>query len=358
MFKSFKDICLDMTEEEYRKLPYYSYSTMAKYKREGPKSLLNPITESTPSLAFGSLVDCLITNKENFDKIYLVENFKCTDKVRNIIDTLIQRSDKDVSTMTELGQFGAYVIADVARECGYGASNWKPNTVYERIAEEGEQYFLIKKNNPNKTLINIDLYNEALSLCNVIVNGRWTKEIFDKRFNFFNFQEHPGIVDIEFLYQCKLTSMIRNEDTNTTIKGMIDLIVVDHVSKKIQIYDIKTTSSTLFNFPESFKKWNYDIQQDVYFWLVKKECENDEYFKDFEVCEPVFIVASRPDCKVQLFMDFFVEEDHRKKISGGFPFMELVKEMDYLVTNKEFEYSFDTFYFNGIHKIINYYINN
>ena len=60
--KSLKEISWQCTEEKYRKDPAISYSTLARFDREGFNNLghLYDKVES-PSLTFGSVVDTLIT---------------------------------------------------------------------------------------------------------------------------------------------------------------------------------------------------------------------------------------------------------------------------------------------------------
>ena len=76
--KSLKDIAWNVTEEEYRADPALSYSTLSKFNREGFDNLehLFDKTES-PSLLFGSIVDCLLTGtKEEFSSSILNVLFK------------------------------------------------------------------------------------------------------------------------------------------------------------------------------------------------------------------------------------------------------------------------------------------
>ena len=69
MRKSLKDISWDVTEEVYREDPALSYSTLARYEREGFNNLSKLFNRiETPSLTFGSAVDSIITGgQEEFD---------------------------------------------------------------------------------------------------------------------------------------------------------------------------------------------------------------------------------------------------------------------------------------------------
>ena len=63
--RSLKDISLNISEEEYRKMPELSYSTLAKYERGGFNSLSTLFDKvESPSLLFGWL-HCITDNRWN-----------------------------------------------------------------------------------------------------------------------------------------------------------------------------------------------------------------------------------------------------------------------------------------------------
>ena len=68
--KSLYDISWQVSEKEYRADPALSYSTLARYEREGFNNLDKLFDRlETPSLTFGSAVDSIITGgQEEFDE--------------------------------------------------------------------------------------------------------------------------------------------------------------------------------------------------------------------------------------------------------------------------------------------------
>ena len=65
ILKDLKRISWVCSEEEYRADPAYSYSTLAKYNREGFNKLDSLFDKvESPSLTFGSAVDSIITGGE------------------------------------------------------------------------------------------------------------------------------------------------------------------------------------------------------------------------------------------------------------------------------------------------------
>ena len=75
--KSLKDISWLVSEETYRTDPAISYSTLARFEREGFDNLAHLYDKvESPSLTFGSLVDCLLTGtSEELEERFLVDEY-------------------------------------------------------------------------------------------------------------------------------------------------------------------------------------------------------------------------------------------------------------------------------------------
>ena len=75
--KSLKDISWLVTEDVYRADSALSYSTLARYEREGFNNLDKLFDKlETPSLTFGSAVDSIITGgQEEFNERFIVAEF-------------------------------------------------------------------------------------------------------------------------------------------------------------------------------------------------------------------------------------------------------------------------------------------
>jgi len=68
------------------------------------------------------------------------------------------------------------------------------------------------------------------------------------------------------------------------------LIIVDYENKVIYPYDLKTSGHPEHQFYKSFIAWNYSIQAQLYYELIKQNIEKDDYFKDFKIADYQFIV--------------------------------------------------------------------
>lgn len=343
MMTKFKNLTLNITDQEYRDLPYYNYSKIAKYARDGVKSLTTDEKIDNASIMFGSLVDCLITDRNSFHDKYAVVHFNISDTIRPMIDWLV--GNDSLKPLDPLDSLPTLVLKEVIDKFNFGGSNWKDETKIAKLIEGGKDYYTACIRNKNKTVISQNLFEEAMFLCNEIVNGIWTKKIFNKRDD----------DDYEFLYQSKFVAPYSSQTIiplfpgsclnsfSTTIKGMIDILIIDHFRKRINIYDVKTTSSTLKEFEESFFKWKYNIQNDVYKYIIEKVVAEDNYFEKYFVCDPIFIVASRYEKKVQMF-DYqrsYLKENMNKK------WYNLLRQMYWHDHTKNYDYEHDVYKNNG-----------
>ena len=92
--KELKDISWQVDEPTYRADSALSYSTLARYEREGFNKLDHLFDKiSTQSLLEGSMVDCLITgSREEFDELYCVADFPSIgEKEQQVANMLYER---------------------------------------------------------------------------------------------------------------------------------------------------------------------------------------------------------------------------------------------------------------------------
>ena len=100
--KKLSDISLNITEEEYRRDSALSYSTLARYEREGFNNLDKLFDRlETPSLTFGSAVDSLITGgQKEFDERFMVAEFPSTpDSITKMVKSLLRWKHQDIQKM-------------------------------------------------------------------------------------------------------------------------------------------------------------------------------------------------------------------------------------------------------------------
>lgn len=279
--KSLYDLSWQVSEEEYRADPAYSYSTLARFNREGFDNLDKLFDRlETPSLLFGSMVDTLLTDgQEEFDKRFEVAQFP------NISDNLIQVARELFRLYHEsyrsINLIPDNIIASVGENCGYYANPKYASFRVKKIKEECSEYYNLLFLTIDKTLVSNSDYQIAQDCVNTLKTHKYTKWYFES--------DNPFNPDIERFYQLKF----KGEYEGIHLRCMADLIIVDHNRKRIIPCDLKTSSKKEWNFFKSFIDWNYWIQAQLYWYLIRQVLDKDPIYKDYALEDYRFIVISK-----------------------------------------------------------------
>ena len=324
--KSLYDLSWQVTEEEYRQDPSYSYSTLAKFTREGFDKLdtLFDRVES-PSLLFGSMVDTLLTDGQDaYDEKYFIADFpEVTDKVKLIVDSVFN-AHKD--TYSSLNSVPNEILIAYTEAFEY-QKNWKPETRAKVIREQGNEYYSLLYLAGNKTVVSVALHTDVLDCVDKLRGSDATKWYFMK--------DNPFDETTERLYQLKF----KGEYEGIPLRIMADLMVVDHKNKIIYPCDLKTSYKTEWNFYKSFYEWCYYQQAQLYAEILRQNIEKDEYFKDFKIANYRFIVICNKT-KMPLvweYKDTFCINDITYGKQGQYKcrnWRNVVKELHYYLTEK------------------------
>lgn len=242
--KSLYDISWQCTENEYRADKAYSYSTLAKFEREGFNNLDKLFDKvESPSLTFGSVIDCLMTDsQEEFDRRFLVADFpELPDSQKKVVEYLHRMFSKSYPSLAD---FDNRTIMNASEVLQFQL-NWKPETRAKVIKENGGEYYDLLTLAEGKTVISQSLYNDALACVDALRTSEATKLFFE--------QDNPFDKDIERLYQLKF----KGEYDGIPLRCMMDECCVDHKNKIIYPCDLKTSSKKEWDFPKSFIEWRY-----------------------------------------------------------------------------------------------------
>lgn len=309
--KSLYDISWQVTEREYRADPALSYSTLAKFERKGRFNALPTLfdKDSSPSLTFGSLVDCLLTgSEEDFANQFLVAEFpKLSDSIILIAEHLFAKYGRATEEDELFGEPQFYatiedmpdtVISEVGKQCGFWENPKWDNVRAKKIKEGGiSEYYKLLVLADDKEVVNQKDVDDAYAAIEALRTSDNTA---------FYFANNNTEVDgIERLYQLKFKG--KDPDKGTQFRCMADEIVVNYNDKTIQPIDLKTSSHKEWEFYKSFVDWSYMIQARLYWRLIKQNVEKDEFFKDFTVLPYKFIVVNRTTLQPQAW-DFPLTE--------------------------------------------------
>lgn len=278
--KSLRDISWQVSEKGYRADPALSYSTLARYEREGFNNLDKLFDRiETPSLTFGSAVDSIITGgQEEFDERFMVAEFpSMPDSIVKIIKSLYKQY---AGTYRSLLNIPDNSIIRETEDQNY-QMNWKPETRAKVIREKGTDYYNLLFVAGDRCIIDTQTYQDVVNAVRVLKESSSTKLYFA--------DDNPFEPDIERLYQLKF----KGEFDGITYRNMADLIIVNHKEKWVKPVDLKTSSHTEWDFYKSFVDWRYDIQARLYWAIIRQNMDKDEYFSSFKLLDYDFIVVNR-----------------------------------------------------------------
>lgn len=277
--KSLKDISWQVSEPTYRADPALSYSTLARYEREGFNNLSHLFDHiSTPSLTLGSMVDTLITgSQEEFDSLFYVADFPSIgDKELQVVTSLFS-SHKD--SCLSLSLIPDDVVLAAANEFQF-QKNWRDDTRVRVLRERCTNYYNLMCYAQGKTIVSSDTFYKARQMVNALHSSPATHGYF---------AGNDELSPVRRYYQLKFKASLQGID----YRCMADLIIVDYEDKKIIPVDLKTSGHPEWDFQDSFCKWDYMIQARLYWLIIKANLMNDPYFKDFELENYRFIVVNK-----------------------------------------------------------------
>ena len=295
----FKDLFLDISEEEYRRLPAYSYSLLSKFVRTGFYQLDKlREKESSPSLSFGTALDALMFGgEEEFNSKVVVKDITLpSDNVKNIIDKL----NKDFPECKTLYDINPEDIQNCAKSFDYYKDSKFDNLRLKNIYEKGCTYFESLKE--KRCIISSKDYEDVLNCRERLLESDNTSFLFNK---------NPFDTENEFYYQLKgVTEEFKGINT-ISIKGMFDIVKVNHKDKTVSIYDLKTTSRPIDMFVESYLKYRYYIQADMYRTIMENALLKDNHYKDYKFDKFQFIVINRSQNPVIFYNIYDLIKPHK-----------------------------------------------
>lgn len=328
--KKFKILTCDVSEQYYRDFPAISYSKIAKFESDGPSSLITEFKKSTDSMKFGSIVDTLLTNINEFDNKYIVLDFKKpSDAICEIIEVLYAEvKDKpEYPTLESLPHASLIAVMDMK---GY-RTTITPDARLKYIFKDGGAYFQYLKNACDKEAVEVDTFQKAITLVNSIKQSKYVpKELFTKT------------KGVEVLTQSKL--FLKN------LKSMYDYIIINHNDKTILPIDLKIVDYKAAEFYRSFFKFKYYRQAEVYTNLLKLVIEEEGSFIDYKILPFTFLVASKIENKVLQYQFTPVYVNGELMIfDKAYPsYITLIDQIQWHLDNKEFVYSRQEVEQNGI----------
>lgn len=317
----FKDRILELPDRDYRDLPVASYSLLKSLDDEGPKAISNPKIAHGEALDFGQLVDIIITSPERRDEIFYYRSIeKPTASLLALADSIILDAivnDDSFESITDA------TIDMRIKELGL----WSTMKNAEKIKEKYDNdlfwnYIKCSLESKGKIILTQEVLEAAEHCADVLLNHEFTKDYFIEKEG-VEILKQPSI-----LYKFK----------GIKAKARIDLLIVDHNTKMIHVFDIKTGSELPSKFEISFYKYKYYLQVISYLLAVQSIVETSEEFNDYKIDTFKFLYISKklpdvpviyevPERLLNSFMDGWLSS------TGDFVagYDELIKNYQYVV---------------------------
>ena len=313
--KSLYAISWKVDESTYREDKAYSYSTLARFQREGFNGLPSLFDKiETPSLTFGSAVDTLITGSEQeFDDRFVVADYDIQDSRAKVV-----REVYKIAAGMEWDKIPDEVIDKAVKALQF-QMNWKPETRIRVIREEGKRYYDLLCLSEGKTLISNQVYLDAMACVSALKSSPATGYLFAP--------DDPFDESVQRFYQLKF----KGEFDGIPLRCMSDLLYVDTVNKFICPVDLKTSSHKEWDFPRSFIDWRYMIQAQLYWYIIRQNLDKDDYFKNFKLLNYRFVVVCNSS-RVPLVWEFEDTQSMTDFKYGNYTipnWRKLVKDLDY-----------------------------
>ena len=277
--KSLKDYSLNLKEQDYHDYPAWSYSIIAKYARDGFGSLptLHDKTKVTPAMEFGSLFDSILTRGKDTLNDYVVSDASVPEAERNALEY--------IASCTEAPTFDSLdkeYIYNRATEAGY-QKNWGADAKYKHLAPYKSYYNALKS---EKKLVSREDWDDAVDMARAFRSDEYLSKIFGT----------TNTNDIEYIYQAQFLVPWYIDGKDINIKIMPDLLIVNHAEKTVQPVDLKSSSApAALGFTESFLKFRYDIQAELYTDVLEKVICGDPDYCEYTILPYLFTDISRVD---------------------------------------------------------------
>lgn len=283
------DIKVVGTDEEYRRIPRDSYSTL-KELSASPLSYYKKYIERsvkyTPSedAIRGSITDCLLFTPDQFEDRFIVSGVTPPSKLTNMgkfVEQLVklteQYSDNGV-LKAEFGDLCALAYKNVKYDFNGTEVAFKRESLEDVIKKfegsDDERYYQEQRAALTKTVISSGILSNAQSLKSTLLSHRNTDWLFNNK--------HTKLAQLQILV----------EIDGLPIKVMLDYVIIDHFSKTIYPYDLKVTWEVL-NFQRNYLVNKYYLQAGLYQSAVGIWAEKE--YPNYRVAPFQFILCHSPN---------------------------------------------------------------
>jgi hypothetical protein len=211
----------------------------------------------------GSLIHCLLLKPEDFENQFVISVQDLpSDNPRSVLHTIFnhyKELKKEGDTRENLEEF-AEAILDVLKDVNlYQSLKTDGQRVEKMIIPKHVAYWDYLKKAEGRTVIDQDVYDFCKAVVEKITS---TVSVMDVMGYFSD-----SFSQLEKHNEIELTKL--DPESPFGLRGFIDNLVIDNINKEIRVNDLKKTSKTISQFPDSIEYYNYWIQAAMYKKLVE-----------------------------------------------------------------------------------------
>lgn len=250
-----------------------SYSKISDFDRNGAISLIRKKEVTGAGLKHGALVDDLLvdimTGSEQCKDTYYRFDGEKPSATLGVLCDIILKNYEEMPSLED--------VTNIVGLNGFWSNIKNVDTLTAKFnIPEFWTYLMCMYESTDKILITTREYNDAIELVSILRNHKYSKPWIDN--------------DYESIYQKKFSMDYKG----FKLRGILDLITIDHDNKLVYFTDLKTGKGTALEFQDSFIKWRYYFQGAVYtaaFDTICKELGLEGYtLKPFQ-----FLYISKSD---------------------------------------------------------------
>ncbi len=304
-----------------------SYSKLSDFDRNGPKTLLERTFLSNQGVKMGSLIDDLLFSKDDFKSKYIVSSFSEPSSTLGTLCKIILDNYTEVPSKEE--------VFNIIENSGLWKSTKKKELLEENFdRDEFWGYLDQQYKSQGKLVVTMQEKLLADEIVSILLNHKFSKSLFT--------------TDMEHIYQYKF----EYEFKDIKLRGIIDILSIDHKNKKIYFKDLKTGSGLSSEFISSYINYRYYLQEAVYCLAFKSICK-ELGLEDYSLEPFEFVYIS---LKEKIPINFIVTSKWHNAALEGFKtasgyhykgLYQLSDEIKFHWTNKVFDLPKDVYENSG-----------
>lgn len=228
-------------------------------------------TKVTEAMRIGSLIDCYLLDKDEFNKKYILQ------PELNDVPTSPQQEGfaKDILSLKNPLEASEDLIANIHAKHYQGSSKKSAKKMYKEFFD----YFSFKLRARGKEIYSLDDLGFLKSIEHNTFRHKKFQEFIYNPPSHYKVIKHLQIIGVDLW--------------GVEWKGELDLVVLDFKNKRIYNIDIKTTRDTRETFPYSYINYHYNRQQALYRKLLTHYLEERgivENISEWIVCTRCLVI--------------------------------------------------------------------